>query len=92
MQNVNKAILLVWRRAIEARLGDIRHIGVTAVAKVIEEVLPVTFRVTYAISLLVFWAAAPKPGHAVPCIEPCQRMVAFWVTHIVANFADVTVS
>ncbi len=92
MQNVRSRILLVRRRAIEACLGHIRHIGVTAVAKIIEEVFPVTFRVTDTIPLLVLGATAPMTGHAVTCIIPCQRMVALWVTCIVTNFADITVS
>lgn len=89
---MEKVILLVWRRAVEACLGHVRHIGVTAVAKIVEEVFPVTFRVTYTIPLLVFRATAPMTGHAVTCIEPRQRMVAFWVTCIIADFADITVS
>lgn len=81
----------MWRGTVEACLGHIRHIGVTAVAEVIEEVLPVTFRVAYTIPLLVLRATAPMARHAVTCIEPCQWMVAFGVTNIISNFADITV-
>lgn len=92
MQKMKKVNLLVWRGAVEACLGHIRHVGVTAIAKVIEEVFPVTFRVTYTIPLLVLRATAPMARHAVTCIIPRQWMVAFWVACIIANFADITVS
>lgn len=89
---MKKVNLLVWRRMVEACLGHICHVGVAAVAKIIEEVFQVTFRVTYTIPLLVLRAATSMTRHAVTCIKPRQRMVAFWVTGIIANFADVTVS
>lgn len=55
---MKKTNLLVWRGAVEARLGHVCYVGVTAVAKIIGEVFPVAFRVTYTIPLLAFRAAA----------------------------------
>lgn len=82
----------MWRRAVEACFGHIRHVGVTAVAKIVVEVFPVTFRVTYTITLLVLRATATMTiGPAVTCIEPCQWVVAFWVTCIITNFANIAV-
>lgn len=89
--SMRRLILPVWRGAVEARLGHICHIGVAAITKVVKEVLPVTFWVTYAIALLAFRAAAPVPGHAVTGIKACQRMVAFWIAVVITNLADVTV-
>lgn len=86
-----RLILPVWRGAVEAGLGHICHIGVTAITKVVEEVLPVAFWVTYAVALLAFRAAAPVARHAVTGIKSCQGMVTFWITLIIANLADITV-
>lgn len=83
--------LLVWGRAVEASLGHIRHVGVAAVAVVIEKVVPVTLRVTDAVTLLVLGAAAPVARFAVTCIVPSERVVAFWVAGVIANLVNVTV-
>lgn len=79
------------RRAVEARLGHVCHVGVTAVAEIVEKVFPVTFRVTDTVPLLVLGATAPMAGHAVTCVKPCERVVAFWVARIVADLVDVAV-
>lgn len=88
---MKKVNLLVWGGAVEACLGHICYVRIATVTKIIKEVFPVTFGVAYAISLLAFRATAPMTRHTVACIIPCQRMVAFGVTHIIANFADITV-
>lgn len=82
---------LVRGRAVEARLGHIRHVGVTAVAVVIEKVVPVTFGVTDAVPLLVVGTAAPVARLAVTCIEPGERVVAFRVAGVVTDLVDVAV-
>ena len=89
---MKEANSLVGRGAVEARLGHICYVGVAAVTEIIEEVFPVTLGVTYVVALLVLRTTATMTKHAVTCIKPCQRMVAFWVTCIITNFADITVS
>lgn len=81
----------MWRRAVETGLSHVRHIGITAVAKVVEEVLPVTFRITNAVSLLVLWTTAPVPRHTITCVVPREWMVALGVACIIPDFADITV-
>lgn len=83
--------LLVRGGAVEACLGHISHIGVAAVALVIEKVVPVTFGVTDAITLLVLRTAAPVARLAVPRIESSERVVAFRVAGVVTNLVNVAV-
>lgn len=82
---------LVRGRAVEACLGHIRHIGVTAVAVVIEKVVPVTFGVTDAVTLLVLRTAAPVARLAVTCVKPGEWVVAFRVAGVITDLVDVTV-
>lgn len=82
---------LVRGRAVEARLGHIRHIGVTAVAVVIEKVVPVTFGVTDAITLLVLRTAAPVARLAVTCVESGEGVIAFRVAGVVTDLVNVAV-
>lgn len=88
---VRKTSLLVWWGAVEARLGHICYVGVAAVAKIVGEVFTVTFGVAHIIPLLALRAAVAMAWHAVACVIPRQWMVAFWVAHVIAHFADITV-
>lgn len=58
---------------------------------VIEKVVPVTLRVTDAVTLLVLGTAAPVSRLAVTCVEPGERVVAFRVAGVITNLVDVAV-